>query len=76
MAPKKIKTDNVVRDAPFGRKHGKCPDCGSRDSVPIVYGYPTEETVQRSYRGEIDLGGCIVMNGNPNWRCRECGRRF
>jgi hypothetical protein len=80
MANKKTKTDantdNVVRDIPFGRKHGKCPDCGSRDSMPIVYGYPTEATLHASHRGELDLGGCIVMDGNPHWRCKACGRRF
>ena len=76
MAKKRSTDDNVVRDVPFGRYHGTCPKCGSRDVAPIVYGYPTEESMQRAHRGEIELGGCIVGGNEPECRCRNCGRRF
>lgn len=50
-----------------------CPTCGSRDVIPIMYGLPTDEALQRARRGELTLGGCIVDNQNPVWHCRKCG---
>ena len=51
----------------------KCPACGSADRVPIVYGYPTHETAERAERGEVALGGCLIHDLNPRWRCKACG---
>ncbi len=36
-----------------------CPKCGSADTVPIMFGYPTPENELRAERGEVYLGGCI-----------------
>jgi hypothetical protein len=40
--------------------------------VPIVYGFPNAETIRRSERGEIHIGGCFVSPDNPRFRCRHC----
>jgi hypothetical protein len=35
-----------------------CPTCHSAENViPLVYGYPSQETVDAADRGEIALGG-------------------
>jgi hypothetical protein len=48
----------------------ECPDCGSHSILPICYGRPRPETVERARRHEIVLGGCIV--GDPRWHCEDC----
>lgn len=35
--------------------------------VPLVMGYPTNETVERARRGEVMLGGCMVRGNEPEW---------
>ena len=47
-----------------------CPDCSSRDVVPILYGL-----VANPEPGVI-LGGCIFDDDKPQWGCRTCGRHF
>jgi len=66
--------DNIVRDTPFGHHHGKCPKCGSRNVVPILYGYPTAESIHKAHRGELHLGGCMVTGDDPKLCCGECGK--
>jgi hypothetical protein len=57
-------------------KSQACPKCGSHDRIPIVYGYPTKESMARAGRGELALGGCLVDDRNPRWECRACGTRW
>ena len=45
----------------------RCPSCGSKRVVPIVYGLPGPEAIAEAERGEISLGGCI-----PSWESWEC----
>jgi hypothetical protein len=54
-----------------------CPRCGSR-SIPIVYGLPGMELFEAADRGEVALGGCVIEDGAPEWRCRgvDCGLEF
>lgn len=33
--------------------------------APVVYGYPDEELMQKSQKGEVILGGCIIKDDNP-----------
>ena len=54
-------------------REGRCPSCGSPDRIPIAYGLPTQETVERADRGEVLLGGCLVHDEAPRWQCRACG---
>jgi len=76
MHNKEKDDDNIVRDLPFGHHHGKCPKCGSRNVVPILYGYPTAESIHKAHRGELYLGGCIVTGDDPQLYCRECGKQW
>jgi hypothetical protein len=54
----------------------KCPDCGSANVVKIVYGMPSEETVEAELRGEFILRGDIIFPDSPGMHCRECGEDF
>ena len=51
-----------------------CPTCQSRDYViPIIYGKPTKELLERWSKGEIELGGALVIHGTqPPWTCTRC----
>lgn len=50
-----------------------CPHCGGERVVEIVYGMPGPDLVERSERGEVVLGGCLINFENPTHRCRDCG---
>lgn len=54
------------------RRPTKCPACGSREVVRIVYGYPGPELVQDAESGKVTLGGCCVSGFDPSWQCLEC----
>ncbi|HEY5231288.1 MAG TPA: hypothetical protein VIJ11_10410 [Galbitalea sp.] len=58
-------------------KRRTCANCGSR-AVPIVYGMPGFDLFEAADRGEVALGGCIVDDELPTWRCTndECGLEF
>lgn len=59
------------------KKPPACPDCKKTDAaVPIVYGEPTEEGMDREKRGEIVQGGCRVTDNDPRWACRACAHRW
>jgi hypothetical protein len=53
-----------------------CPECGSHDVLPIVYGLPGPELEARAVRGEVVLGGCIVYDNAPDLGCKSCGARW
>ncbi len=53
-----------------------CPACGSADVLPIVYGLPEDELLERAERGEVALGGCCVEVGGPDTRCTLCRTDF
>lgn len=60
-------------------KKGKkqiCPYCNSSNVIPIVYGYPGAELVEKSERGEVKLGGCVVTDNDPDRYCKDCGKEF
>ena len=49
------------------KKLGKpCPKCGVGRVIPIVYGYPGRKMFEQAQRGEIALGGCVIMPGQPH----------
>ncbi|MDP7418914.1 MAG: hypothetical protein QF483_03425 [Gammaproteobacteria bacterium] len=64
--------DNVIQGVPFGESAGKCPECGSLSTVPILYGYPMEGAMEAARQGKIKLGGCIVRDDNPRKQCKAC----
>ena len=51
-----------------------CPDCGTR-MVRIVYGYPMGDLMERSMRGEVALGGCVVSGFDATHVCDQ-GHRW
>ena len=53
----------------------RCPQCDAGAVKPIVYGYPTPETMRQEERGEVVLGGCLFSPEAPSWECSECGAR-
>ena len=52
-----------------------CPICGS-ELIPIVYGMPGPEMLNKAERGEIYLGGCVVTPDDPKYYCDACDREF
>lgn len=56
-------------------KH-KCPACGSKDIIKILYGMPSYEAHLASEKGELMLGGCCISDINPNKHCKSCGKDF
>jgi len=53
-----------------------CPECGSHDVLPIVYGLPSPETEQRAMLGELVLGGCVMFGNDPDMCCTSCSARW
>ena len=62
------------RRAKPSRRAKPCPDCGSGDTVPILYGLygPGSDGLPEN----IELGGCTIFEGQPMRRCRNCGCGF
>lgn len=54
-------------------KKQRCPDCGERAGVPLVFGLPSSEAMDAEARGEIALGGCIIPWEPLHYRCLACG---
>jgi hypothetical protein len=55
----------------------RCPRCGSRDLVQVLYGTPAEPSLRRLWeRGEVMLRPGRCGDGAPGWACRECGLEY
>ena len=52
-----------------------CPFCGGHP-FPIAYGFPGGDILDSVERGEVVLGGCVVMPERPGLECTECGHRW
>ena len=54
----------------------KCPFCGSTRLGHIIYGLPdyTEELMRRIENEEVYMGGCLIMEGYPEYHCYACGQ--
>jgi ribosomal protein S27AE len=53
-----------------------CPECGDGNVIPIVYGKPGNELIEKAERGEVKLGGCVMSEDSPHWHCAECGNEW
>jgi len=53
-----------------------CPKCKSNEVIDILYGYPTQETLQSWFKKEVELGGCIVGKENPLHKCKKCEHQW
>lgn len=54
----------------------KCPQCGSKRAVRIMYGMPAYEAFLKAEKGEIALGGCVITGNDPQWQCQDCWTRW
>jgi len=45
-----------------------CPRCGGTPAS-VVYGFPGPDLSKEARRGEVVLGGCVILNGRPLSRC-------
>lgn len=57
-------------------KRAICPSCQKVNGVPLLWGYPDNESLDLSARGEVALGGCILNNANLDRHCRSCGHQW
>jgi hypothetical protein len=57
-------------------KEYTCPECHAKEGVDILYGYPSEDTLQSWFKKDVELGGCIVGNEKPTHKCFKCGHQW
>lgn len=50
----------------------QCPNCGSKNSLKIIYGLPSYELYQEAEAGKVKLGGCCMIVGGPEYFCKDC----
>ncbi len=54
--------------------HRRCPRCGSKDLVDVLYGTPDDPELRELWaNGEVMLRPGRCGDGPPGWACRECG---
>jgi|GEM_PF-1028574 len=53
-----------------------CPSCTATNPLEILYGLPSHEMQLAEFQGSIALGGCVVGDESPAYRCRDCGHEF
>ncbi len=66
------------------REHNPvCPQCESENTVPILWGYPSPETMEEFEQSmeqgippPYALGGRVVEPDSPIWHCNECGHQW
>lgn len=56
----------------MGIIYKQCPRCGSKNSIRIVYGYPSHELFNEAEAGKVKLGGCCIFESSPEYFCKEC----
>ena len=55
------------------RRRPACPVCGTGDPQRIVYGLPAPGLFDDP---GVALGGCLVSDDAPRFRCRACATDF
>ncbi len=60
----------------MGKKNYKCPFCGSKNVLEIVYGYPSNELFEEAKAGKVLLGGCCIYDDSPNRVCKDCKKEW
>ena len=55
----------------------KCPKCGGK-LVPIIYGMPSVELMEKVEKKEVYLGGCCIIGDKemPSYFCNKCNKEF
>lgn len=51
-----------------------CPECESKRTAPIIYGYPSSELFSLSEQDKVFLGGCGWIDDqiHPDYGCLDC----
>lgn len=49
-----------------------CPACGSKNVVRILYGLPTEESLELARSGKVLLHSRCTTADEKDWACRTC----
>jgi|GEM_PF-6450299 len=53
-----------------GTYEKNCPICEKSDKlIPFLYSKPTKKSFDLAREGKVILGGCIIREGSPNYRC-------
>ncbi|MBK1725059.1 hypothetical protein CKO23_23185 [Thiocystis violacea] len=60
----------------MNKRRFRCPDCGHKTGVAILYGYPTQEAQEAAERQEVVLGGCCCELNAPERQCIRCGHTW
>jgi hypothetical protein len=61
----------------MNKEISKCPKCASQRVAEIYYGFPAFEEIEADLRAErIVLGGCVIGENDPQWRCLNCNHEF
>ena len=50
-----------------------CPECGSSRILEFLYGEVGPEIAQVPGYDKIALGGCVIEQDSPAWKCGNCG---
>lgn len=67
-------SERAEERAETGQMKPTCPSCGLRDQVrPIVRGYPTPALSPQAERGEVVLGGCMVVTSTRSGTASAAG---
>jgi hypothetical protein len=53
-----------------------CSKCKSAATIPIVYGKPTDATIEAGQHGLIHMAGCVIDDERINRHCKACGCDF
>ena len=53
-----------------------CPKCKDTKLIPIEYGYPSYQLLEKADRGEVYLGGCTVSPFDPCFYCKKCHLKY
>lgn len=64
-------TNAMAKERPIKRSP-PCPECGSSDVVPYLYGLPNPEAFNLEKQGKVILGGCCIDGNSFEWHCRRC----
>lgn len=56
----------------------KCPKCGGKSIAKYLYGLPhfNDKLEKELELGKIVLGGCMVTDFDPKYKCNDCKKDF
>jgi nitrite reductase/ring-hydroxylating ferredoxin subunit len=54
-----------------------CPKCGNKSIDFILYGLPDLSVIDAELKsGKVTLGGCVLFEDSPQWRCNSCSHQW